>query len=314
MKRIHNILPILVALVAMAASACSRPVAEKTTVPAEEIHLSRSSFSIGDTALLTIKDPARFATTEELTQNEILPTRQWLDTIDGTVLQRTVLTSFEEGPHTLKLTTDDSLTIEVADVDNVDTTRLDIRDIASTLDEPVTFDEVLPWLLSILAAVALIGLLTFIGIRIYQRRKADQPILGRPQAPAKPADQRALDSLEVLRQKQLWQQGKHKAYHTELTDILRRFLEECYSIPSTEMTSDQTLDAFCDTKVCSEETRSLLAHILQTADMVKFAKSEPLPHEHDRSMADAKAFVISCKEASYRLAANQSQPQTESKS
>ena len=35
----------------------------------------------------------------------------------------------------------------------------------------------------------------------------------------------------------------------------------------------------------------MLRQILTTADMVKFAKSEPLPYEHDRSMSNAVAFV-----------------------
>ena len=34
-----------------------------------------------------------------------------------------------------------------------------------------------------------------------------------------------------------------------------------------------------------------LQQILTTADMVKFAKSEPLPNEHDRSMNYAVSFV-----------------------
>ena len=37
----------------------------------------------------------------------------------------------------------------------------------------------------------------------------------------------------------------------------------------------------------------MLQQILQTADMVKFAKSQPLPHQHDLSMSQATAFVRS---------------------
>ena len=36
---------------------------------------------------------------------------------------------------------------------------------------------------------------------------------------------------------------------------------------------------------------SALRDIFNTADMVKFAKSEPSPHEHERSMDEAVGFV-----------------------
>ena len=82
-----------------------------------------------------------------------------------------------------------------------------------------------------------------------------------------------------------------KEYHTRLTDIVRNYLEETYGIQSTEMTSDQTLEAFQGTAVCTEQTSSMLSQMLQTADMVKFAKSQPLPYQHDLSMKQAVEFV-----------------------
>ena len=84
-----------------------------------------------------------------------------------------------------------------------------------------------------------------------------------------------------------------KEYHTELTDILRNYLEETYHIQSTEMTTDQTLDSFQSSLAYSEDNYAKLRQILQTADMVKFAKSEPLPYQHDLSMTQAVDFVKS---------------------
>ena len=104
-------------------------------------------------------------------------------------------------------------------------------------------------------------------------------------------DERALDNLEALRQKQLWQSGRVKEYHTELTDTVRTFIEEATGIRATDMTSDETIEEMENGKWTVDN--SLLRDIFTTADLVKFAKSEPLPHEHDRSMSEATEFVKS---------------------
>ena len=54
------------------------------------------------------------------------------------------------------------------------------------------------------------------------------------------------------------------------------------------MTSDETIDAINGQW---PTVGNHLKDIFTTADLVKFAKSEPLPHEHERSMSDAVEFV-----------------------
>jgi hypothetical protein len=70
---------------------------------------------------------------------------------------------------------------------------------------------------------------------------------------------------------------------------VRTFIEEATGIRATEMTSDETVEEIENLKLKIET--SLLKEIFTTADLVKFAKSEPLPHEHDRSMSEAVQFV-----------------------
>ena len=82
-----------------------------------------------------------------------------------------------------------------------------------------------------------------------------------------------------------------KEYYTELTDSVRVYLEEAYNIQSTEMTSDQTLDAFHGCKGYSADNASLLSQILQAADMVKFAKSMPQPYQHDMALNQGITFI-----------------------
>ena len=253
--------------------------------------LDRDSILIGDQVTLSVYGP-NFPTLDELNQGNIVALQQWLDTTNENnkqiIVQKTTLTCFEIGLHWLKLG-NDSIQLTVNDVPNVDTTKADIRDISPIMKEPYTFWEIFRWILLAIVVAALIFGICY----IVKRKKANQPIISIPKAPPLPADQQALNDLEALRLKQLWQQGRIKEYHTELTDIVRNYLEKRYGIASTEMTSDQTIEQFDNAHRGTHDssTTALLTDILQTADMVKFAKKEPLPYEHDRSMNSATDFI-----------------------
>lgn len=249
-----------------------------------KFQLDSTTIMLGDQTVLAIEPSAIYPSLEDLTNNDIVAVNQWIDSTNGNFC--TALTSFEEGEHWLHVGVD-SVLITVKDVPNVDTTNTNIRDIANILRQPYTFGEIAKVVGIVLGFLALVAAIIFIVIRIKQHK----PIITIPQAPPLPADVRALDALETLRQQQLWQQGRVKEYHTQLTDIVRNYLEETYSIPSTEMTSDQTLDAFHSCSAYTEEASSQLQQMLQTADMVKFAKSQPQPYQHDLSMTQAVNFV-----------------------
>ena len=49
--------------------------------------------------------------------------------------------------------------------------------------------------------------------------------------------------LEKLKQAQLWQNGKIKAYYSDLSDILRLYIENRYNSPALEMTTDEILSS-----------------------------------------------------------------------
>ena len=281
MKR-QTLLILLLTVLGATASAQDTLLSTQTT--RYKFQLDSTTIMLGDQTVLAIEPSAIYPSLEDLTNNDIVAVNQWIDSTNGNFC--TALTSFEEGEHWLHVGVD-SVLITVKDVPNVDTTNTNIRDIANILRQPYTFGEIAKVVGIVLGILALVAAIIFIVIRIKQHK----PIITIPQAPPLPADVRALDALETLRQQQLWQQGRVKEYHTQLTDIVRNYLEETYSIPSTEMTSDQTLDAFHSCSAYTEEASSQLQQMLQTADMVKFAKSQPQPYQHDLSMTQAVNFV-----------------------
>lgn len=280
---------------------------------------NQTAITIGDQLDLVISatdskmNPYIFPAPDQIGLSKLEVIGQRYDTVQNgnqvTVSQYTTLTSFDEGVYstgalTIQVGTTivnvDSLMLTVNDVSDVDTTKAVIKDIAPIMREPYTFWEIFRWILLAIIVAALVWLALFISKKI----KKKEPIIVRPVEPPVPADREALDHLEQLRLKGLWQSGKVKEYHTELTDIVRRYIRRQYGIETAEMTSDQTLDAFRETKVCNDENFSLLRQILRTADMVKFAKAEPQPFEHDLALKNATQFV--------ETTSAQSQPQSES--
>jgi hypothetical protein len=167
-------------------------------------------------------------------------------------------------------------------------TAEDIRDIKNPMEAPFTLREAMPWIIAlILLAGAGYGLFYYL-----KKKKKAEPLFRTPMRMKLPAHQIALDALENLRQKKLWQSGRIKDYHTELTDIIRDYILAKFNIHAPELTSDEIITALNYT-AADAESRKKLGQTFGLADMVKFAKMQPLPAEHDSSLINAVEFVKS---------------------
>ncbi len=170
----------------------------------------------------------------------------------------------------------------------VDTTKA-IKDLKTILQEPKSWKEFMKPVLIGLG----IWLLAAIIIYIIVRLKKKKPILPfiQEKIPLKPHEE-ALQNLEILRQKKLWQSGRIKEYHTELTDILRIYLTKRYYFHALEMPTDELLYTL-EYKNISPELLPQLKKALNTSNLVKFAKFQPLPDEHDFCFSNIKQFIES---------------------
>lgn len=174
----------------------------------------------------------------------------------------------------------------------VDTT-LAIKDIKLPVKAPLTFKEILPYLLVSLVGIAIIILLVWLFFKYGIKKKIK--ILQLPSKPKEKAHLIALRELEKLRKKKLWQEGKIKAYYSELTDIVRIYYKNRWNIDAMEMTSSEILDATEDLTL-GDEILSKLQHLFTTADLVKFAKANPLPDDHDFCLKNAHFFITETAE------------------
>lgn len=169
----------------------------------------------------------------------------------------------------------------------VDTTAA-IRDIKAIAKVPLTFKEILPYLLIGLAAAAVIALLIWFILK-HERKSKPKKKKVKAKPKVKPHIT-ALKELEKLKIKKLWQNGQVKQYYSELTDILRTYIDGRYDINAMEMISSDILKELED-KELPEQLRKELEQTLGIADLVKFAKMEPLPDDHDRCYKQAVDFV-----------------------
>lgn len=100
----------------------------------------------------------------------------------------------------------------------------------------------------------------------------------------------ALQRLNDLKARKLWENGQEKEYFTELTDILRVYLNERYNINAVEMTSREIMDTLRKNKEISDK-RDYVRQILDIADFVKFAKVRPLPDDNTQAFDNAVSFI-----------------------
>ena len=154
------------------------------------------------------------------------------------------------------------------------------------LNTPVRFYELkgllLFWILAIIAII--------VAVYLFKRYRDDKPIIRRIKIePKVPAHIRAISEIEELRQAGGPHSEDSKGYYTQLTDILREYINDRFGFNATEMTSYEILERLEESQ--DKDSLNELRDLLSTSDMVKFAKFKPMLNENDRNLVTAMEFV-----------------------
>ncbi|MFO7977440.1 MAG: hypothetical protein R6U64_02160 [Bacteroidales bacterium] len=198
------------------------------------------------------------------------------------VIPPVLFEAIDEGD-TLLLESNPSL-LEVSPVEvDMDAGLKDIRPIFRV---PVTFWELLPYILALFVVLGS-AFLIYRMIKKRNRKEQKNDIWEKPDIPAHVA---ALSSLEKLRSQKLWQNGKIKQYHTELTFILRMYVGKRYHMNAPEMTSSEIISKL-ETHIKNNDILSIVKGILEQADLVKFARHVPGASENEAALEMAIEFV-----------------------
>lgn len=105
----------------------------------------------------------------------------------------------------------------------------------------------------------------------------------------------ALKRLDQLKSEQLWEKGAVKAYHIQISDIVREYIENRFSIPVKESTTDEIKHLLKVTRM-EKSLRNEIIESLRISDLAKFAKAVPLAEENEASIQIAYTLVEKTKE------------------
>ncbi len=152
----------------------------------------------------------------------------------------------------------------------------------------------LDWLLISIIALLVLALLvgTYFGYKYYQKKKTGKVV--EKIEVAIPPYEKALAKLNELEEKKLWQSGMTKEYHSKVTGIIRDYFEDRFNFNSLEMTTKETIENL-KAKDVNEKVILITEEFLANADMVKFAKFEPMPTVNEAMMEEAYSIVNETK-------------------
>lgn len=213
------------------------------------------------------------------------------------LIKRYELTQFDEGSFTIpelpviidsKMFKTDSIRIQVQNVavDTLKTPLYDIKTISKAGAAPST-----SWYyFTFLILAILVGIATYFFIKKLQDKNLTED--DKYSTPF----EKAVTKLKQLEEKQNWTRGDAKPYYSEMTDIARAFIEDTFGISARELTTFETIsilkntlrdkDIKIDPKVIKEFKR-----VLDTADLVKFAKSQPGDNEITADTSNTQKII-----------------------
>lgn len=189
----------------------------------------------------------------------------------------------------------DSIPVSVSGV-VVDTTKQKMYNIKglTNVEKASNFNWILwLWILIPLAIIA------FIVWWFVFRKK---PLTEEEKIALLPPFERAIQELKNLEKSRYIIESNYKGYYSELTTIVKRYLEDEVHISAMESTTDELfakiemLQASGSMHLDNETIRNF-KRVLQTADLVKFARSKPADNQANTDRKVIEEVVVETKES-----------------
>ena len=215
-----------------------------------------------------------------------------LDTNENLISQNFIITAWDSGSYYIppisfsETSRTEGLLLNVQSVILEDGAEL--KDIKQPMEAPIDWSDIWPWILGIILFTLIFFLLkkyVFNKKEVIKIKKLKVII---------PADITALQQLTKLDEAQVWQAGNVKKYHSEISEIIRRYTENRFNFIALELATEEIISEL-KSKVNNEQLASITI-LLQRADLAKFAKSKPEESENKESMKLAKHFVAQTKQ------------------
>jgi hypothetical protein len=182
--------------------------------------------------------------------------------------------------------------VEVASLLGEDRANLKIADIEGVVAAPSPASRAWIW-----AGVAVVGVGLGICVWALARRRR-----GREAARVfKAAHELAYDRLRVLVEARLVEQGRTKEFYQQITDVLRHYIEDRFSLHAPEQTTDEFLYSLSQTDTLAKSDQAGLAGFLQHCDLVKFATHQPTAEQIQQTFDLVKGFIEKTRSDQHRV-------------
>ena len=211
--------------------------------------------------------------------------------------QQVVLTCFDSGSYYLppivfnenKKTEGLLLNVNTI-VINDSSSMMDITDTKIGTKDDYTAEEIIEkrkrfWIM--IAWIIGILLLLFLIYYLIKKYKKGESLITKRKIVI-PPHITALNKLQNLNKKKLWQKGELKEYYSELSLILREYTENRFNFQALEL---PTSDIIRNLTQLDSDLLSKLEFVLQKADNIKYAKGLSLDEENKESMKKSKEFI-----------------------
>ena len=156
----------------------------------------------------------------------------------------------------------------------------ELRDITPPEELPPALSQVVLLAWVALGFVAL--LLVLNGWLLYRRRRQESAV---------PPSQWAFGELQRIHLPADSTERELEEFYTQLSDVLRRYLELRYHLPAPEQTTAEFLEAMRRAPQLQPEQQAVVRNFLEQCDLVKFARAHPSGEECREAAETARALV-----------------------
>ena len=169
-----------------------------------------------------------------------------------------------------------------------------IFDIKQPINLPFSLMELLKYLKWVILFMLVSSLLVLAIHWFLKKRNPIKEILFK-EKPKELPHVIALRELDRIKNEKVWQKGQVKHFYSQLSDTLRVYMEERFQFSAMERTTPEILKMLKTIDLPDDKLYSKVVQMLETADLAKFAKYEPLPDENDVNLIGAYFFVNQTK-------------------
>lgn len=163
-----------------------------------------------------------------------------------------------------------------------------LKPIKGQLDAPWNWKEIKEALI-LIACILLLLAGIVVGIYLYLKNKKKQTI--QPSIPSKSKIEILWERFNQLQESEIWKNGEEKEFHSQLSSILRGYLDLQYKIKASEATSSEIISNLRNYTISATDLQDI-EFILNFSDRIKFAKGSGSVNQHENALASLKQFLL----------------------